>query len=307
MNDIVSRMIDTQLLLFLYMLCGFIVSKLRIIREDNRQVLVRLLMDVVMPMMVLSAFNRPTSREELLSSVLVLAIAFSGCAITGLIGALVWRRQPENKRKVLMFASIFSNAGNAGLPIISLVFGPSGVFYASMYLIPLRILQWTVGLGFFIKPEKGSWVKNLVLNPMVVSVYIGLALIFSGWQIPGVFASAITNLGNMTSPLVMILIGATLAQANWKMLLDKTVLYISALRLLAFPLLMAGLLALLHMDPEITTICVILLAMPVASNTAVMAERYGGDYTFASACVSVSTLLSVLTVPAMTWAIQQIV
>ena len=48
----------------------------------------------------------------------------------------------------------------------------------------------------------------------------------------------------------------------------------------------------------------ILLAMPVASNTAAMAECYGGDYVFASACVSVSTLLSVVTVPVITWLIQ---
>ena len=41
--------------------------------------------------------------------------------------------------------------------------------------------------------------------------------------------------------------------------------------------------------------------MPVASNTAAIAERYGGDYRFASACVSVSTLLSVVTVPVITW------
>lgn len=65
MNEIVSRMIDTQLLLFLYMICGFIISRLNIIRDDNRGGLVRLLMDVAMPMMVLSAFNKPTTREEI--------------------------------------------------------------------------------------------------------------------------------------------------------------------------------------------------------------------------------------------------
>ena len=66
MTDIVSRMIDTQLLHFLYMICGFIVSRLNIIREDKRGVLVRLLMDVAMPMMVVNAFPGPppeTDRE----------------------------------------------------------------------------------------------------------------------------------------------------------------------------------------------------------------------------------------------------
>ena len=78
MNGIVSRMIDTQLLLFLYMLCGVIISKIGILREDNRQPVVRLLMDVAMPMMVLSAFNKPTSLDEIKASLLVMLIALLG-------------------------------------------------------------------------------------------------------------------------------------------------------------------------------------------------------------------------------------
>lgn len=306
MNEIVSRMVNTQLLLFLYMFCGFCISRAGIIREDNRTVLVRLLMDVAMPMMVLDAFNRPTTREEILSSVWVIVISLLGCVITGLIGLMLWKNQPENRKKVLMYASMFSNAGNAGLPIISLVFGPVGVFYASMYLIPPRILQWTVGLGLFVKPEKGGWVKNVLLNPMVVMIYIGAFLMATQWQIPGVFGTAISNLGDMTAPLSMILIGATLAHIDWKMLMDRSVLVTSLFRLIVFPLLFAVALKLCRVDELTMNICVILLAMPVASNTAAMAERYGGDYVFASACVSVSTLLSILTVPVITWFIQQI-
>lgn len=299
-------MIDTQLLLFLYMLCGVVVSRLGVIREDNRQPLVRLLMDVAMPMMVLNAFNKSTSWEEIKSSLLVMVIALAGCVVTGLLGLLLWRNQPENKRKVLMYASMFSNAGNAGLPIVSLVFGPTGVFYASMYLIPPRILQWTVGMGFFAKPEKGGWVKNVLLNPMVIMIYIGAVLMITGKTIPGVFGRAIENLGSMTAPLSMILIGATLSHMHWRMLLDKAVLRITFLRLIAFPALFIALLKMMRADALTMNVSVILLAMPVASNTAAMAERYGGDYAFASACVSVSTLLSVVTVPLVTWLIQMI-
>ncbi len=306
MSDIVSRMIDTQLLLFLYMICGFIVSKLNIIREDNRGVLVRLLMDVAMPMMVLNAFNKPTDPEELKASLLVMIIAAACCFAQWGAGALLWRNQPENKRKVLMYASMFSNAGNAGLPVLNLVFGPEGVFYGSMYLIPPRILQWTVGMGFFLKRKKGMFVKNVLLNPMVVVVYIGFALMAFNWQIPGVFGTAIARLGDMTAPLSMILIGATLSHMRPKALIDPAVLFASALRLIIFPLITALILKLLHVDAMTMNLCVILLAMPIASNTAAMAERYGGDYVFASACVSVSTLLSVVTVPVITWLIQQI-
>ena len=299
-------MIDTQLLLFIYLLCGVYLSKRRLIREDNRTALVRLMMDVTMPLMVVDAFNKPMTREEIFSSFFVMAVAFAGCVVTGLIGLVLWKSQPENKKKVLMYASMFSNAGNAGLPIVSLVFGPTGVFLASMYLIPPRILQWTVGLSLFVKPEKGGWVKNVLLNPMVITIYIGVFMMATGWYITGVFATAIDTLGSMTSPLSMILIGATLANMNPKVLLDKSVLVTSFFRLIAFPVLIAFMLRPFGLDPMVMNICVILLAMPVAANTAAMAERYGGDYKFASAVVSVSTLLSVVTVPVITWFIQMI-
>ena len=301
MNEIVSRMISSQALLFLYMVVGFIANRIRMIRDDNREVLVRLLMDIAMPMMVLNAFNKPTDADELRASLLVIAMSALGCVVTGLIGRWLWRREPENRQKVLRYASMFSNAGNAGLPVVNLVFGPSGVFLASMYLLPPRILQWTVGLGLFIKPQKGSWVKNVLLNPMVVVVYIGAFIMATGMLIPGVFGTAIARLGDMTAPLSMILIGAAMGSMSPRVLVDPDVLKITFLRLIAFPLLMALIMRAFGIEATALHICTILLAMPVASNTAAIAERYGGDYRFASACVSVSTLLSVVTVPVITW------
>ena len=161
-------------------------------------------------------------------------------------------------------------------------------------------------MGFFLKPKKGAFVKNVLLNPMVVVVYIGFILMAFNWQITGVFGTAIANLGSMAGPLSMILIGATLAGMRPKALLDPAVLMASALRLLVFPLAAALVLKALSIDQMTMNLCVILLAMPIASNTAAMAERYGGDYVFASACVSVSTVLSVVTVPVITWLCQLI-
>ncbi len=306
MNEIVSRMISTQALLFLYMIVGFAASRVGMIREDNRAVLVRLLMDIAMPMMVLNAFNKVTTAEEIRASLVVIAMSGLGCLVTGLLGRAIWRREPENRRKVLMYASMFSNMGNAGLPVVNLVFGPEGVFFASMYLLVPRVLQWTVGLGFFIRPHKGSFVKNVLLNPMVVVVYIGFFIMATGLVIPGVFGTAIARLGDMTSPLSMILIGAALGTMALRDLVRGDVLGVSLLRLIAFPLMMALLMRLIGVGSMALHICTVLMAMPVASNTAAIAERYGGDYRFASACVSVSTLLSVVTVPVITWVMTSI-
>ena len=112
------------------------------------------------------------------------------------------------------------------------------------------------------------------------------------------------NISSMTAPLSMILIGGTLSSMKPKSLLDKDALCITFIRLLVLPLLVGFVLKLLPVDTLIASVAVTLVAMPVAANTATLAERYDGDVAFASVCVSVSTLLSVVTVPFVTWLIQ---
>lgn len=316
MNEVVSKMIETQALLFLYMIVGIVVNRVGMVNDQNRKVMVRLEMDVCIPLMVLNAFNRIYTAEEIKSSLVIMILAAAFCAMTFVLGLFLFRRQPAARRHVLQYAAMFSNAGTAGLPIVSLVFGPTAVFYASMYLIPPRILQWTLGVSLFtrdLKQEDGtagkaSFVKNVLLNPVVVVVYIGVIMMITGFQFTGVFASAIKGIGDMTAPLSMILIGATLGHMNPRLFLDKSVLMVSLMRLILIPILCVAPLIVFDwgIDPLILSVCVTLLSMPVATNTAAICERYDGDYVFASACVSVSTLLSIVTVPVITWIMQEI-
>ena len=308
MNEIVLRMIETQALLFLYALAGFALSKAKIITQSNRGGFVRMLMDLCIPCMVLSAFNRAYTNEELLSSATVLAASGIMCAGFYAVGRLLWRKKETRRRNVLQYGTVFSNMGTAGLPVVSLVFGEVGLFYASMYLIVPRILQWTYGIGLFSPKCRGfkAFVHNVLLNPVVVVCYAGFAMIVFRFQIGGVVGSAVKNIGNMTAPLSMMLIGATLGGVRLKEFFQRDAITVAALRLLVLPLATLLVLRLFPIDVLTVSICVTLAAMPVASNTAALAERYDGDYPFASVCVGLSTVLSVATVPMMTWVIQSV-
>lgn len=308
MNEIVMRMIDTQALLFLYMLVGVVICKIKIITPENRKVIVRLLMDVCVPLMILDAFNRAYTMEELRDSVLIMVLAGAGCVVAGIASYFIFRKETEERKHVLRYAMMFSNAGIAGLPVAALVYGELGVFYTSMYLIPPRIIQWTYGLSMFTGKmgDRKSFVKNVLLNPVVVVVYIGMAMLFTGKTIPGVFATALDGIGSMTAPMSMMLMGATLASMDLKMLVDKGVLLITSLRLLIIPLVAAIVVKFAPLDPLITSVFVTLLAMPGPTNVATISERYGGDYKFASAIVCVSTLFSIVTVPIITFLLQSL-
>jgi malate permease and related proteins len=80
-------------------------------------------------------------------------------------------------------------------------------------------------------------------------------------------------------------------------LLDKDLFYYSAIRLLGIPLLILFVMKGLGCDALLTGVTVLLAAMPAGSTTVLLADSYGGNSEYASACVFLSTVLSLVTLP----------
>jgi predicted permease len=108
---------------------------------------------------------------------------------------------------------------------------------------------------------------------------------------------AIANIGNTVSPISMIVVGAILADVNIKTIFEKSVFYIAGVRLLLLPLLTIGIISVFNLDPTISGVALVLTAMPVGTTTALLAAKYNADVDFASKCVFVTTMLSLITVP----------
>lgn len=295
--EVFEKMLTTQALMFVYIVIGVLLSKTNTLRTEGRSSFIGLLINVTLPCMILDAFNQEVSVSELIvagqAMVLSAICALGSCAL----GKLLWRKETPQRRAVLDFATMFSNAGNAGLPIVSLVFGAKGVFYASFYLIPVRVLMWTVGVSLFIDGGGTSKLKTLLLNPSLLAVFVGLPLMLTPLKLPGVLSTAISSVGDMTGPLSMMIIGASLADMRPRDALDRDVFLISAVRLAVVPMLSMALMRLCGVETLLWQVAVTLLAMPAAANTAILAEMYGQDHSFAAKCVFVSTIFSFITVP----------
>ncbi len=298
--EIFARMVSTQTLLFLFILLGVIIYKTGIITSDTRGSYNRFLINVTLPAMILHSFLGDVPVSRLTQAGLILAVSALSCLASWLLGRLLWRGQAEGRRGTLVFGTMFSNAGNAGMPVVQLVFGEAGVFFASVFLIPVRILMWTLGVSLFLPGRgRGRW-RPLLLNPSVLVVFLGLFLMLTGLRLPAVLQTALQRVGDITGPLAMILIGTTLAEIPLREAFCREAWLLSGLRLLALPLLTLLALRLVNADPLVTSVAFILCAMPVETNTAVLAERYGGDYRLAGKCVFLSTVLSLFTVPLLT-------
>lgn len=295
--EIMQKMASTQMIMFLYMLCGAALRKIKIIDAGSRGSFVKLLTNLVLPCMILDSFNKPLNIEELKGAALIMCVNVAMCFISYWAGRLIWRKKPADRKGTLLFGTMFSNAGNAGTPIVAMVFGESGVVYASFFMIPVRILLWTMGVSLYVSGSRRDKLAKVLLNPCVVVVVLGAALMLMPFTIGGAVGAAIHGIGCMTGPLAMMIIGASLAEQKPRELIDGDALLVSAVRLIIVPVLALAVLKRMGMEEILVQVTVTLLAMPVAYTTAILAERYNANYHFASKCVCLSTLLSLVTVP----------
>ena len=125
-------------------------------------------------------------------------------------------------------------------------------------------------------------------------------MLFLPYMWPRPFLDTFESVGKMTIPLSMLLIGSLLADIGWQEFRRYSknlyVLNAALFKLLILPLFLFVFLF-LHVPYPLLIVAVLTSAMPSASTTSVYAQKFGGDVSFASFCVMMTTLLCMLTIP----------
>ena len=128
----------------------------------------------------------------------------------------------------------------------------------------------------------------------------------TGITIPSPILRTLSYLSGCMLPVSILIIGSILAGVNIRTIFTKLTLYYSGLRLLAIPLVTLLICRMLGTPELVTGVSVLLAGMPAGSTTAILAEKYDGDAVYASGCIFVSTLLSLVTIPALSVLMQVI-
>lgn len=137
-----------------------------------------------------------------------------------------------------------------------------------------------------------------IFNIGVIACITAMLLYFLQTPVPSFLQAFITNLGNLTAPLSMMIIGASLAQVPLKELfLDKKLLLFSLVKLLLLPAVWMIMVNRVAEQEILRGVCLVMMATPAGSMTAMLAQQYGGDYETASRGVALTTVLSVITMP----------
>lgn len=293
-------MLSLQIEIFLLMAIGYILAKRGYFSKETRSQLTNIVLMIILPCSIIHSFEIDLSKELLTSTGFILIISFGIQILYALFNKVLYNHLENDKKVCCQYSTMVSNAGFMGMPIAEEVFGATGLLYASIFLIPQRIFMWSSGLSLFAKNKQNNVLKQVLTHPCIIAIYIGIIVMILRCfhiYIPQPIEKTIQAISQCNTAMSMLVIGGILSDIHLKEVLDKDAFLYSFYRLILIPIVIYFILQFLPVNKISIQLCVLLSAMPAASTTAMLAQKYNGNALFASKLIFVSTLLSLFTLP----------
>lgn len=154
------NMVNMQLMMFLLVAIGFFVRRKGIIGGIARKELVNFCLYITLPFNIFHSFRMDWDSGMLTAFVEVLLLSAGYNVISIIISHLCYRRTEPQRQKPLRYGTIVSNGGFLGNPVIEGIYGMDGLFYASVFMLPVRIVMWSIGTSCFMKGSQENLVKK---------------------------------------------------------------------------------------------------------------------------------------------------
>lgn len=283
---------------------GYYLNKKGIFTEEVNQKLSYFILNVTLPMMIVTSINTAqlSDRGEFIRYIITGACFYIALPFFAK-GINVLTRVPKGERPVHEAFYIFSNNMFMGYPVAASLYGSECILQLSMFGLGFNVLYFTYGIKLFSSGKEDSKEKfNLkkLISPGTIASITALFLCFSGLQLPKAAGEIFTFLGNISSPLSMVIIGATLGTYSLKSIFgdDKRLYLVSFIRLILMPAATYAIMTLLGFTPTLRGVAVVAMGMPVASAVSMGCIEYQCNEKLASSGVILTTILSLITIPA---------
>jgi predicted permease len=236
-----------------------------------------------------------TGRPLHLFGVLLVATIASG-VVAWIVARLL--RLPRAAIGTFVQAAFRGNLTLLALPVAIFAFGPAVVPVVALAIAPMMIL-YNIFAAFVLlasqegadRTSKRAFVRQLMLNPLVLSILAGLLAGQAGLALPGFLDATIRTLGAVAIPVALLGIGGTLVLSPVRAHAIPAVVG-SLIKVAVTPVVGLLLARALGYSGEDVRILGVLLAAPTAAASFLMAAQMKGDAALASSMVVLSTLMS---------------
>jgi predicted permease len=251
----------------------------------------RLVLNIGAPALILSTLSQVDIDPSLFADIAIACVLVS--VILAILGFVIPRLLGDDVRTYLP-SFVFPNVGNMGLPVCMFAFGEQGLALALIFFMVLSVAHFPVGILMAGGREAGG-LMGIIKMPILYAIALAVLLMMSGAVLPDFLNNAVSLIGAMTIPLMLITLGVSLNSlkvSGW----GKALLY-SLIRILGG--LSAGFLVVWWLDIEGVARSVVLIqsSMPVAVFNYLFAVRFDRQPDAVAGLVVVSTLLSFVSLP----------
>lgn len=284
--------------LFILIAVGYLCGKTRMLNEKAVKAVTDIVLYIVCPCVIVQNFIRPFDTNMLGGLLTAGAAALCIHIVSIVIAMLVFHDKIPEKNRVYRFALIFSNCGYMSLPMQQAILGSDGVFYGAVYIVVFNIVMWTFGVWLSSGDKKSLSAKKILLNPCIIGMAVGVIIFLTSLPVPDIISKPIGFLASLNTPLPMMIVGFYLSQTKILDAFKDGKGFICVLfRLIAVPLLAFGGMMLCGIRGTVLITCVIAASAPVAAATTMFAAKFDNDARLSVNLVTLSTLLSVITMP----------
>ncbi len=301
MDNIVTQMV----ILLLLVVAGFISNKCGLTGGDFDRRLSNFIINVSCPSLILSSVMGDVVPDRRLIIPLLVVGFLTYVALFGVAWLLPrYFVREAYMRGMYSFMLMFGNVGFIGYPVVASIFGPQAVFYACLLNVPNTLFIFVVGTVFVLGGGgKLRFSPRTLYCPGMIASYLSIVIVAMGWeQVPRVVAEPLRLLGGITVPGALLVIGSSMANIGRSHMLGSPRIYVmAALRLMAIPVLIYALSALAGVDETVNRVNTVIIGMPVASYGTMFCLKYGRDETEMVRGTLITTILSVVTIPLLTY------
>ena len=292
--------------LMLLMLLGVVLTKRKFLTQDYYQFLTNFIMKFTVPAMLFENAIKNVTVEFITESGVMLLAPFI-TQLGGYFIALGIAKLCKLDKSIQgIFISIFAmcNTMLMGFPICMQIFGEVSVPYVTAYYIANTVVFWVlVAPRLAAGGTQGGVISKVdkikrVFSPPLTAFLIGSAVNLVHIPVPKFVQTALTDFGNLTSPIAMLLCGYLLASMGKEVLkTPKAICWAVAARLLWSPIFCAGICLVMKVPPLPACVFCVQAAMPAMNQTVILSGLYKGNDRAAAQGLALSNILSVATTP----------
>lgn len=310
MSAVFIRLLTT----FLMIAVGWLARKRAIIDQNTTKQLSRLLTSFFYPSLIFVSITTNFTTQKLISNWPLPLGAFS-IMLSGFLAGLIIERfiaKPKaGQEHAFLFQCTINNFTFLPIPLALMLWGEQGVAGVIFSALGSEFALWTLGMFALSGRKIDKQSLKRMLSPPLITILISLAWVILRDLLPatatpstGIFheihdatLSALRMLGGGTIPVAMLVAGSRMASLKVQHLISRDKLIIALLRLILIPAAAISLLELLNINHEQERILILIATMPSAVASVVFSELFNEDAEFAAACVLLTHILSLITIP----------